>query len=290
MLPPHMLGVFEQVNKESPESSWLLRWRGTWHTVATVPTRGSAMITTYRKPAIAAILVMSASATTFAQTKLSPTDADAQISTLADRIEQELLSNQTMPNDIAATFQRAITLLPNASDAGRKVFVELPQRLRNDANERKVHSEIDGNLAKAINLTVVAEFIDGQGIKATPISTAQPPPPKPTTPIIVTPNVQIAPPIAAITPLDQSLMQRGDAMLKQGNVEAARMLYERAASDGVGSAALKLGETYDAAFLASHHLIGPKPNPQQAEAWYRKASALGEAEAERRLRTMADKE
>lgn len=286
-----MLGAFDQVNKESTESFWLLRWRAAWHTVAIVPTRGSAMIITYRKPAIAAILMMSASATTFAQTKMTPTDADAQIGTLADRIEQELLSNQTMPNDIAATFQKAITVLPNASDAGRKIFLDLPQRLRNDASERKLHSEIDGNLAKAINLTVVAEFIDGEGIKAMPISTAQPPPPKPSTPIIVTPNVQIAPPpITTITPLDQSLMQRGDAMLRQGNVEAARMLYERAASDGVGSAALKLGETYDPAFLAAHHLIGPKPNPQQAEAWYRKASLLGEAEADRHLKTLAAKE
>lgn len=257
------------------------------------------MLPTYRKLAFA-VFMASASVTTFAQTK---PDTDAQISALADKIEQELLNDPTMPPDIAATFQKAAALLPNASDAGKKLLnVDLPQRLRKDAEEKKAHSDVDGNMGKAINLTVVAEFIDGQITKTTPVATAQPPPPPPTprTP----PAAQVAPlppPVVKITPspppsiatakpLDQGLVQRGDIMVSQGNIEAARMLYERAANDGVGSAALKLGETYDPVFLTSHHLIGPKADPQQAEAWYRKASALGEAEAARRLKLMADKE
>lgn len=237
-----------------------------------------------------AVLAITPTATIFAQPKITPADADAQITGLADKIEQELLSQPTMPSDIALTFQQAVSLLPHASDTGKKLLtIDLPKRLRADANDRKEHSDVEGNLAKAINLTVVADFISGETAQT---AVSQLPPPKSAPPTAVTPAVRQPPPpsISTAKPVDQGLVQRGDVMLSQGNIEAARMLYERAANDGVGAAALKLGETYDPRFIASHHLIGPKPDPQQAEAWYRKASALGEAEAAQRLKLMADKE
>ena len=75
-------------------------------------------------------------------------------------------------------------------------------------------------------------------------------------------------------------------MLRLGDVSAARMLYQRAADDGVGVAALKLAEAYDPAFLTAHDLRGIKPDPIAAEAWYRRAQALGETEAIERLRSL----
>jgi TPR repeat protein len=74
-------------------------------------------------------------------------------------------------------------------------------------------------------------------------------------------------------------------MLGLGNVSAARMLYQRAADAGVGVAARKLAETYDPAFLTAHDLRGIKPDPVAAGAWYRRAEALGDAEAIERLRS-----
>ena len=81
-------------------------------------------------------------------------------------------------------------------------------------------------------------------------------------------------------------MERGDAMLNQRNVVAARLLFARAADAGVGLAAIKLAETYEPQFIADHNLIGIKGNEQEAEAWYRKAAALGETQADQRLRTL----
>jgi hypothetical protein len=85
------------------------------------------------------------------------------------------------------------------------------------------------------------------------------------------------------------LLERGDAMLSQKNVVAARMLFVRAANAGVGVAALKLAETYDSAFIALHNLIGIKADLHEAETWYRKAATLGEKEAERRLKILEER-
>jgi hypothetical protein len=85
------------------------------------------------------------------------------------------------------------------------------------------------------------------------------------------------------------LLERGDAMLSQKNVVAARMLFARAANAGVGVAALKLAETYDSAFISLHNLIGIKADLHEAETWYRKAATLGEKEAERRLKILEER-
>jgi hypothetical protein len=87
----------------------------------------------------------------------------------------------------------------------------------------------------------------------------------------------------------RTLLERGDAMLSQRNVVAARLLFARAADAGIGIAALKLAETYDPGFIADHNLIGIKGDQHQAEAWYRKAAALGERQAEQRLKTLEER-
>jgi len=87
----------------------------------------------------------------------------------------------------------------------------------------------------------------------------------------------------------RTLMERGDAMLNQRNVVAARLLFARAADAGVGIAAFKLAETYDSGFIADHNLIGMKGDQHEAERWYRKAAALGERQAEQRLKTLEER-
>jgi hypothetical protein len=87
----------------------------------------------------------------------------------------------------------------------------------------------------------------------------------------------------------RTLLARGELMLSLGDVSAARLLFARAAEAGTGVAALKVGDTYNPDFLTEHSLRGIKPNPAEAEAWYRKASALGEPQAEDRLRKMENR-
>ena len=87
----------------------------------------------------------------------------------------------------------------------------------------------------------------------------------------------------------RTLMDRGNAMLNQRNVVAARLLFARAADAGVGIAALKLAQTYDSGFIADHNLIGIKGDQHEAEIWYRKAAALGERQAEQRLKALEER-
>jgi hypothetical protein len=105
-----------------------------------------------------------------------------------------------------------------------------------------------------------------------------------------TPKPQIAAPAVPPLPLavQQTLLRRGDFMFNLGDISAARLLFARAAEAGIGLAALKLGDTYNPAVLAERRLRGIKPDPAEAEAWYRRAKALGEAQAGERLKNLED--
>jgi hypothetical protein len=96
-----------------------------------------------------------------------------------------------------------------------------------------------------------------------------------------------APP-PAVTPQDreraQRLMKKGDAQLEEGNVSAARLLYERAAEAGLAQAAMALAATFDPAEFARLKLRGVDADPKEARRWYERARQLGAADAEERLR------
>ncbi len=83
------------------------------------------------------------------------------------------------------------------------------------------------------------------------------------------------------------LLQRGDAAIVAGDITAARLLYERAAEQGSAVAATDAGETYDPAFLREIDAHGIQADQATAAGWYRKAAALGDAGARKRLRRMS---
>jgi hypothetical protein len=76
-----------------------------------------------------------------------------------------------------------------------------------------------------------------------------------------------------------ALLARGDTLFALGDISSARLFYERAADAGEGRAALRLGNTFDAAFLDFAHLR-VRGDPAKAVSWYGRARELGEAEAE----------
>jgi Sel1 repeat-containing protein len=79
------------------------------------------------------------------------------------------------------------------------------------------------------------------------------------------------------------LLRRGDAALSEGDIAAARLLYERAADLGSAGAATSAGKTYDVDFLLRTGARGIQADQTAAAAWFRKAAALGDAEARERL-------
>ena len=77
-----------------------------------------------------------------------------------------------------------------------------------------------------------------------------------------------------------ALLARGDALFGNGDIVSARLYYQRAAEGGDARAALKLGETYDAAFLVRAHLNGIRGDGPTAARWYAYARGLGASQTE----------
>jgi len=80
------------------------------------------------------------------------------------------------------------------------------------------------------------------------------------------------------------LIMRGDAFFAAGDLTSARHFYEYAAAAGNGAAALRLGCTFDPAFLARAHVGRVQGDLPTALYWYRRARDLGNADAETLLR------
>ena len=98
------------------------------------------------------------------------------------------------------------------------------------------------------------------------------------TPPIARPVRRLPKPLPAMTQEERSradrLMRRGDQMLSDGNVNAARHFYQRAAEIGLADAASALAATYDAQRLRRLGAIGVEPNPTIAATWLSKAKEL----------------
>lgn len=85
---------------------------------------------------------------------------------------------------------------------------------------------------------------------------------------------------------DRFMMERGDVLVKQGDVAAARLIYHRIAKKGVAVAALAMGRSYDPEFLRTLKVEGLQPDAAQARVWYRMAEELGSSLAKNRLETI----
>ena len=83
-----------------------------------------------------------------------------------------------------------------------------------------------------------------------------------------------------------ALVSRGDNFLSAGDIVSARLFYERAADGGDGRAALRLGTTFDPAFLSRTGARGTLDDPAQASSWYRRAAGLGNLAAQEYLQNL----
>jgi hypothetical protein len=107
-------------------------------------------------------------------------------------------------------------------------------------------------------------------------------------PTISGPGLRLAP---SMTPEDRDramrLLQKGEEHLADGNIAAARLMFERAADVGLAQAAMALAATFDASELALLSVRGGiQPDAKEARRWYERAQQLGAAEAEPRLRRL----
>jgi hypothetical protein len=71
------------------------------------------------------------------------------------------------------------------------------------------------------------------------------------------------------------LMKRGAELVGNGNIGAARLMFQPAAEAGEAKAALALAETYDPLVLEKMGAKGITPDVALAQRWYEKAKTLG---------------
>ncbi|MET0531908.1 MAG: hypothetical protein ABW003_26850 [Microvirga sp.] len=79
------------------------------------------------------------------------------------------------------------------------------------------------------------------------------------------------------------LRKRASELIEVGDIGAARLLLERAASGNDGAALFALAETYDPAMLTQWRVRGVWPDAERARALYQRALDRGVAQAQERL-------
>jgi hypothetical protein len=84
-------------------------------------------------------------------------------------------------------------------------------------------------------------------------------------------------------PSDLAYLERARALVKSNDIAAARLIFTRLANNGVAEAAFELGRTYDPEFLKTIPVAGLEPDREVAWQWYKRAAALGNADAKSRL-------
>ncbi|HEY2532413.1 MAG TPA: hypothetical protein VGJ20_31535 [Xanthobacteraceae bacterium] len=84
-----------------------------------------------------------------------------------------------------------------------------------------------------------------------------------------------------------ALLQRGQELLRTGDIAAARLAFQRLADSGNAEAALALGASFDPHYLARRHVIGVVGDEAKARASYQRAMELGSTDAKKILARMA---
>ena len=83
------------------------------------------------------------------------------------------------------------------------------------------------------------------------------------------------------------LYRRGEQLIQQGDIAAARLMFARAAEVGDARSALALGASYDPDVLRKLGVLGVAADAALAREWYSKASSFGSREAAQRIDLLA---
>jgi hypothetical protein len=111
-----------------------------------------------------------------------------------------------------------------------------------------------------------------------PPATVSPPEPASGLPVATAPAMPSA--SLPLTAEVAELLARGDSLVVAGEIASARAFYERAANTGDARAAVRMGASFDPAFLSRAGLRRTFGDPVQARFWYRRALDLAGVGAE----------
>jgi hypothetical protein len=84
-----------------------------------------------------------------------------------------------------------------------------------------------------------------------------------------------------------AMLQSGRDLIAAGDIVGARLILQQVAKAGSAEASFILAGTFDPVELSKLGVIGLRPDPAKALAWYAKAAEQGSSEARRRLQQSA---
>ncbi len=91
--------------------------------------------------------------------------------------------------------------------------------------------------------------------------------------------VDVPTPLQSLNPEAVGLLNKGELLLKTGDIIAARQFFLRAYELKVTEAAYGVGRTFDPAVFAEHKVRGLSPDPAKAAEWYGKSAVSGHSES-----------
>jgi hypothetical protein len=167
-------------------------------------------------------------------------------------------------------------LLKDGEETGLNLFVPNSDRAKFDMSVAAIETKT-GELAAPVKEMTVA--LDDASLQIAPASappetstlkTSQPelasaiPTPEP--------NAVIKPELSAEV---AGLLQKGDTLLKSGDLVIARQFYQRAFEMGAADGATGVARSYDPAIYAQMNVRGIAPDADLAAQWYQKAKLAG---------------
>jgi TPR repeat protein len=93
----------------------------------------------------------------------------------------------------------------------------------------------------------------------------------------------VPPPLENLRAEANSFLEKGDMLLKAGDIIAARQFYLQAHELQSTDGTYGVARTYDPKVFAQLNVRGLSPNPVKALEWYGKAAAAGHAAAAQEL-------
>ncbi len=85
---------------------------------------------------------------------------------------------------------------------------------------------------------------------------------------------------------EEEMLERALGILQNGDIAAARLLFQRLADKGSARGALAMAKTYDPEVLSGMSVFGLVPDPKKAAEWYARAAEMGNEQAQERLATL----
>jgi hypothetical protein len=174
----------------------------------------------------------------------------------------------------------ALQTLPDEAEAGppersapessAPIAVESSPAMTHSVSSAKLSSRIrqEGGDGEKVQSTATSRDLVGAGSGASMPPVRDPPPSRPAT---------------ASAEVSAALLERGNEYLSVGDIAAARLVFERAATAGSVAAMTGLGKAYDPFFFETVRVRGIRPDSAIAADWYRRAAALGDMDSARRL-------